>query len=442
MEQSGTSFEGGKESRAETQRRRRTIGWGPARAGYWAALAAAFAAAPARAQEEKDAEPDVLPGAAEVPDYAPVRAWNGLGRFVELARGAGIAVDVVKADEVKWEPTGTLVFVFPDRAPDGPALRDFVAAGGRVLVADDFGLGADALGPLGILRVSAPSETGSAFRGNGAFPIAVPVEPHPTLEGVGAVVTNHPAALGLGPGVRCLLAFLAPPPACLLAEVERGYGTALALADPSVLIDLMLEADGNRRLAVGLLRHLTANRRARLTLVVPEDAWAAVRPEGAEAAGTRAAIRRWLAKFSEVLAGAPPWLWLAAGVALFLWAAAGRVRTPSREDFQPPRLLHAERPEGATAYPGPGAGEAWAAFSTEAVDAMHAATTRKLEDVSARLAAERKGGGSLRRRMRLRLARSRLAGLQRRLREAGDDAAGAPGISRLRKLASDFERST
>ncbi|MBI5499733.1 MAG: DUF4350 domain-containing protein [Deltaproteobacteria bacterium] len=400
-----------------------------------------IAAAPAGAREEEDAEPDALPVVVEFPDYSPVRAWNGLGRFVELARGAGIAVDVVRASEVRWEPTGTLVFVFPDKAPDGPALREFVAAGGRVLVADDFGFGVEALGPLGILRVSAPRETGGAFRGSASFPIAVPTGRHPALEGVGAVVTNHPAALGVGPEGRCLLSFLAPPPACLLAEVERGYGVALALADPSVFIDMMLEAGGNRRLAEGLLRHLTGNRRARITLVVPEDAWAAARPGGAEAAGARAAIRRWLARLSEVLAAAPPWLWLGAGLALFLWAAAGRVRTPSREDFQPPRLLHAERPEGSTAYPGPGAGEAWTAFASEAVDAMHAATTRRLEDVSARLLAERKAGGGLRRRMRLRLERSRLAGLQRRLREAGDDAAGAPGISRLRKLASEFERS-
>ena len=342
----------------------------------WAALAVGLWTSGARAQEEeKDAEPDVLPLAVELPDYTPARAWNGLGRFVELARRMGITVELVTADGVKYEPSGTLVFAFPDTAPD---------------------------------------RTSSAFRQDPAFPIALPSERHPALDGVGAVVTNHPAALGLGPEGRCLLSFLAPPPACLLAEVERGYGTALALADPSVLIDLMLEADGNRRLASGLLRHLTANRLPRITLIVPREAWEAARPVPPEGAGARAAVRRWLAKASEVLAAAPPWLWFVAGLGLFAWAAAGRVRAPSRDDFQPPRLLHADRPESVTAYPAPAGGDAWSAFSLEAVDAMHAAVTRRREEVSARLEAERRSGGGLRRRMRLRLEGALLSRLQRR----------------------------
>jgi hypothetical protein len=391
--------------------------------------------------EEADAAPDVLPLADELPDYAPLRAWNGLGRFVELARGLGIGIDLVAEDDVKWDPATTVILVFPDRAPDSVALGEFVAAGGRVLVADDFGLGASALATLGVLRVAAPETPSVAFRQNPAFPIAAPTMRHPALDGVGAVVTNHPAALGTGPGGRCLLAFFAPPPACLLAEVDVGYGVALALADPSVLIDQMLVVEGNRRLAEGLLRYLTENRRPRILLVLPPDARATVQPRSPEGMGLRAAVRRWMARLSEPLAAAPPWFWLLTGVALLVWAALGRIRPPSAEDFAPPRLLHAERLGPALAYPRPERPELWRPFAQEAVDVMHAAVARRLEEVSERLGRASKTGEGLRARMRLRLERSRLRSLQRRLRGSGDDAADAPGERRLRRLAEDFLRT-
>jgi hypothetical protein len=403
-------------------------------------LAMLLPAGSARA-EEADAEPDVLPMAEEQPDYAPLRIWNGLGRFVELARGLGIAIDFASADAVTWDPSTTVIFVFPERAPDSVALGEFVAAGGRLLVADDYGMGASALATLGVLRVSAPDMPEVAFRGNPAFPIAAPTMHHPALDGVGAVVTNHPAALGIGSGGRCLLAFFAPPPACLLAEVDVGYGVALALADPSVLIDQMLVVEGNRRLAEGLLRYLTANRRPRILLVLPPDAWATVRPPPVGGEGLRATVRRWLAGLSEPLAAAPPWFWLLAGVALLVWAALGRIRAPASEDFAPPRLLHEERPGPALAYPRPERPELWRPFAQEAVDVMHAAVSRRLDEVSERLGRASRTGEGLRARMRLRLERSRLRSLQRRLRASGDDAADAPAERRLRRLAEDFLRT-
>ena len=395
--------------------------------------------AAARAETE-DAEPDVLPGTEELPDYSPVRAWNGLGRFVELAQSLGLRVEFVRADRVALDPTLNLVLVFPDTAPDGVALRAFVEAGGRLLVADDYGFGSSALAPLGMLRVDGPTAPSIAFRGDSALPIAVPTMRHPVLEGVGAVVTNHPAALGPGPGAHCLLAFYAPPPACLLAETELGFGTALALADPSVLIDLMLQVDGNRRLAEGLLRYLTTNRRAVLTLALPADAFAVAQPPDGEGTGLRAAVRRWLARLSEPLAAAPPWFWLIVGLALLVVAAVSRIRAPSREDYARPRLLHVLRPGPSTAYPTPATPELWRAFAQEALDLMHESVARRHDDVSSRLDAARKMSTGLRRVLRLRLERARWASLQRRIRAAGDDLSALPSLDRLRRLAEEFVR--
>ncbi len=393
----------------------------------------------ARAETE-DAEPDVLPGTEEQPDYAPLRAWNGLGRFVELAQSLGLRVEFVRADRTTLDPAQNVVLVFPDAAPDGAALRAFVEAGGRLLVADDFGFGASALAPFGMLRVDGPTAPSIAFRGDPALPIAVPTMRHPALEGVGAVVTNHPAALGPGPGAHCLLAFYAPPPACLLAETDLGFGTALALADPSVLIDLMLQVDGNRRLAEGLLRYLTANRRAVLTLALPVDAFAAAQPANRAGTGLRAAVRRWLARLSEPLAAAPPWFWLIVALVLLVVAAVSRIRAPSREDFARPRLLHALRSGPTTAYPSPAAPELWQPFAQEALDLMHETVARRHDDVASRLDSARKTGTGLRRVLRLRLERARWASLQRRIRAAGDDLSALPSLEHLRRLAEEFLR--
>ncbi|MBN1769786.1 MAG: DUF4350 domain-containing protein [Deltaproteobacteria bacterium] len=411
------------------------------RAGTSAAVCLALlAAAPARA-DEADASPDVPAEGPEAPDYAPVRAWNGLGRFVELAQSLGIAVDVVPQDVLPLDPATSLVLVYPETAPDGSALAEFVAAGGRLLVADDYGLGAGALAPLGLLRVAGPAAPGAAFRGNPDFPVAVPLVPHPVLEGVGAVVTNHPAALGAGPGGRCLLGFHAPPPACLLAEASLGYGTALALADPSVLIDLMLEVDGNRRLAAGLLRYLTTNRRARIVLALPAAAWAVVQPPPVEGVGWRGALRRWLAGLSEPLAAAPPWLWALLALAGLLLAAAPWLRPPTREDLASPRLLHWDRGRPATAWPPPSVPEAYAAFAREAVERMHVRIVERRGAAEQRLREARRDGARLGRRLRLRLERTRLAGLERRLRVAADDAGSVPGVERLRRLAHEFVKA-
>ena len=410
------------------------------RTPFVAACAVLLATAPARS-EEADASPDVLLEGQEAPDYTPLRVWNGLGRFVELARAEGIAVAFVPQDPLPLDPASALILIYPETAPDGAALEAFVDAGGRLLVADDYGLGAGALAPLGLLRVAGPTAPAAAFRGNPDFPVAVPLAPHPALEGVGAVVTNHPAALGAGPGGRCLLAFHAPPPACLLAEASHGYGTALALADPSVLIDLMLEVDGNRRLAEGLLRYLTANRRPRIVVALPAAAWAVVQPPPAEGTGWRAALRRWIARLSEPLASAPAWLWALLALSGLLLAAAPWLRPPTREDLEPPHLLHWDRGRPATAWPPPAVPEAYAAFAREAVERMHERIVERRSAAEQRLREARRGRARFGRRFRLRLERFQLVGLERRLRLAADDAGAAPGVERLRRLAQEFAQA-
>jgi len=411
-----------------------------ARSGAAAAFGLALLAAPALRAGEEDASVRAPTEESDAPDYAPRRAWNGLGRFVELARSLGISVSFVPQEPLPLDPAIALVLVYPETSPDSTALAGYVEAGGRVLVADDYGFGAGALAPLGVLRVAAPAAPRAAFRGDPDFPIAEPRVVHPVLHGVDAVVTNHPAALGAGPGGRCLLAFHAPPPACLLAEASRGYGTALALADPSVLIDLMLDVEGNRRLAEGLLRYLTTNRPPRIALALPAAAWASARPPPIERAGWRSALRRWCTALSEPLAAAPTWLWAVLALAALLVAAAPRMRLPSRDDLGPPRLLHGESARPVTAWPPPSVPEAYAAFAREAVERMHERAVERRNLAERRLREARRAGAPLARRLRLRLERFRRIALERRLRAVADDATTVPRVEQLRRLADEFVR--
>jgi hypothetical protein len=398
--------------------------------------------APATA-EEPDTGPDAwLVEQRETADYAPLPAWNGLGRFVDTARGLGLGVEFAPASRLPVDPSLNLVVVFPDAAPDDAALRDFVAAGGRILLADDFGLGAGAQAAFGFGRLSPPASPAVAFRGDPHLPAATPVVRHPSTEGIGAVLANHPAVVDPGPFGRCLLAFLAPGRPCLLAEAGRGYGVVLVLSDPSVLIDHMLDVSGNRRLAEGLLRYLTANRRPVVTLVLPAAAYRAAAAHGSPQAGFLAAVRRWSRRLSDPLADAPPWFWGLLGATVVLLLAAAWMRFPSRDDLRPPRLLIADRGARPTAHPTPALPEAWNAFAQAALGEMHDVARRRAAAAAERLLVARRAGAGLRRVLRLRLARARLAALVRRIGALRDDPRGAPSLEALDRLAEDFVRLT
>lgn len=218
--------------------------------------------------------------------------WEGGSSLVSLARAelGSERVRVIRAvDYSVLQPGDALVFLHPLQDIHFRALAAFLRQGGRAAVIDDHGRGDRLLQRFQVHRVSAPADPLHQLQENPELAIAVPApsDPsgagaeHPTVLGVDQVVTNHPTALRLEPGVE-LTALLTIPArsgedallaitgvigdsvACGLEGAPRGgrCGRLVAMGDPSAFINLMLRFPGNQRFARGLVRYL-----------VEDDAW-------------------------------------------------------------------------------------------------------------------------------------------------------------------------
>jgi len=187
-------------------------------------------------------------------DYAPENEqWNGLATFLALARGASVTPDVrrdIAWDEAKDAP---LLLIHPTEELPVEALLRFVASGGRVVLADDFGVSEPLVARLGLGRRHGRPNAPRFYDENPALPAARPRSEHPLTRDLAEVVTNHPAWFrGDAPA---LLAFGAEEIVCTALPV--GKGELVLLSDPSVLINTMLEFEGNLAFARNLLLYIT-----------------------------------------------------------------------------------------------------------------------------------------------------------------------------------------
>ncbi len=233
------------------------------------ALAVLFAhvawAAPAAAAPTASPDPAL--------EYDPrSQAWNGMASFVGLAEGMGFEVSPVSS--LEWGDISAddiLFLVFPLQRVDPGRLGAFVQAGGHVVIADDFGEAKEAMQALGLLR----AEVTSAIRAKGFYdnrpwaPIATGRSDHPLAKDVGDVVTNHPAALTRIEGATAIVAF--EDDKAVVVAGERGNGRFVAISDPSILINRMLQFPGNVTFASNLLRWLDRSGRARHIVLLRGD---------------------------------------------------------------------------------------------------------------------------------------------------------------------------
>lgn len=195
-------------------------------------------------------------------------AWNGLSGLVEAAADADIRLDTPeRLDVANLSPTDAIVLVHPDRELPVPSLSAFLRAGGRVVLADDFGGGGEFLESFGIARVD-PYEPPRTIRGNPNLPVAHVVGRHPLTEGVDMTVANHAQTLR-HPELTPLLAFDDEGSQGLLLTGAVERGRLVALSDSSVLINNMLQFEGNRQLATNLMRYLGEGRSGRVYLITP-----------------------------------------------------------------------------------------------------------------------------------------------------------------------------
>ncbi|HEU0036792.1 MAG TPA: DUF4350 domain-containing protein [Kofleriaceae bacterium] len=205
-------------------------------------------------------------------DYDPTsQAWNGLSSFVGLAEGMGFEVTPVTS--LEWSELSAneiLVLVYPLQRVDPARLGAFVQAGGNVIIADDFGEGRDAMNGLGLLRAESGSIRASRYQNDHLWaPIANARGDHPIANEVGDVVTNHPSALTHVEGATTVVAF---DEGAVVVAGERGSGRFVAVSDPSILINRMLQSfPGNVQLAANMLRWLDRGGRARHVVLLRGD---------------------------------------------------------------------------------------------------------------------------------------------------------------------------
>jgi hypothetical protein len=204
---------------------------------------------------------------ADGADYDPhSNAWNGMSTFVGLAEGDGFTVDAVAS--LEWDTLSAddiLFLVYPLQRVDPARLSAFVQAGGEVVIADDFGESKDALASLGLLRADVGIPHASAhFKGHPFAPIATPRAHHPLTEGVGEVVTNHPAVLRDVQGATTIVGF---DDGAVVVAGERGTGRFVAISDPSIFINQMQRVPGDLQLTTNILRWLRRSEHSRVVLL-------------------------------------------------------------------------------------------------------------------------------------------------------------------------------
>ncbi len=200
--------------------------------------------------------------------------WEGARGLVELAEhelGPGRVEATNRLDWQRLSPADGVLFLHPLGGPDPDEVAAFLRAGGRVAVVDDYGDGERLLAraPYRIRKVPPPSSPLAALRGNPNLPLAEPVSEsmagrrmsvHPVVAEVGRVALNHPVGF-THPDLTSVLRVraLGEPDVTVAVAGQVGRGRIFALGDPSALINQMLRYQGNRALAVGVVRYLVAD---------------------------------------------------------------------------------------------------------------------------------------------------------------------------------------
>jgi hypothetical protein len=206
--------------------------------------------------------------AAQDADYAPDgESWNGLSRFVAIARERSARVEIpARLDVGTLTAEDALIILAPSDELPAASLTELMRAGGRVALGDDFGRGDTLLRTFRIGRGRPNRAEALRLRGNEELLVARPSAGHPLTEGVRALVTNHPMVV-YHPDLEPIFSFGERDAVVLAGAV--GGGRLVTLGDPSVLINNMLELRGNQRFAENLVDYLDGGRGGRLFVITP-----------------------------------------------------------------------------------------------------------------------------------------------------------------------------
>ena len=182
--------------------------------------------------------------------------WNGLSGLFLLARS--LDVELVHHDTLDYDAMSLdepIVVLYPNQGLDVGSVERYVLEGGRVLVADDFGASGELLERLDLARIEPVRGTlphDEFLDNNPALPIVRANGVHGLLEGVEAVVANHPSVLfNVGGPV---LGFNSD--GGLVYDMNLGKGKVVVMGDSSMFINHMLTIADNQQLARNTLRYV------------------------------------------------------------------------------------------------------------------------------------------------------------------------------------------
>ncbi len=182
--------------------------------------------------------------------------WNGLADVVALAQDEGLELNEVHT--LDWREVSAddvVVVVYPTTELDVANLTRFVIDGGRVLLADDFGMSPSFLERLSIQRTEPDAQQlphGEFVDDHPGWPRFSVRGEHSLIGDVDEVVANYPAVIhNVGGAVVSY-----DDDGGLIYDMMLGQGRAVVVADPGIFINAMLPVADNRQLAKNMIHYL------------------------------------------------------------------------------------------------------------------------------------------------------------------------------------------
>ncbi len=252
----------------------------------------------------------LAPGTALADLEPDSQEWNGLARWVTGMRDADLEVRTPeRLDLDTVAPTAGVALLGPDFSAvtlDGPhliALRRWVEQGGRLLVAAE-GPEADPVLKLFDARDAGTPAAGRHLGGHPALRVLSGPGRGVLFRGVDDVVTNRPRALMTATHLIPQIRFASPAdrPEEVVGfayHLRLGAGEVALLGDASVLINLMLDAGDNARLAANLGSWLTRDGGNPVYLLGPAGVVSGGGPRAADRESAVAALNRTLGALSQ-----------------------------------------------------------------------------------------------------------------------------------------------
>ncbi len=198
-------------------------------------------------------------------------SWEGGSELLKLARGRLGAKRihlVATLDLGQLKPQDGLLIIHPTVPIPTDQLNEFMLAGGRLAVLDDFGSSAPFLERFGIRRINPPLRPEHSLRGNPNLAWAVPTGtstagdlPHTLVVGLQRLLTNHPTAF-VNPGLTSVLEIRSSNGGAYplaISGVIGQRGRLFVMGDPSAVINQMLRYPENRLFAEHLVDYLVEN---------------------------------------------------------------------------------------------------------------------------------------------------------------------------------------